>query len=68
MTTFHTYTPTSATIRASGFDALLIVLGRRLVSAGERLALSHAQHSEAVMAHDERRRDIAAIHHSGLMP
>ncbi|MBG6179807.1 hypothetical protein [Arthrobacter sp. CAN_A1] len=65
MTTFATYSPS---IRPTGLDALLILVGRRLVSVGERLALDHARHREAVLAHDERRRDLAAAHHSGLRP
>ncbi|WP_026551920.1 hypothetical protein [Arthrobacter sp. H20] len=65
MTTFATYSPS---IRPTGFDALLILVGRRLVSTGERLAREHARYSEAVLAHDERRRDLAAARHSGLWP
>ncbi|MHA7141304.1 hypothetical protein ACX80T_07195 [Arthrobacter sp. Sr33] len=63
MTTFATYSPS---VRPTGFDALLILVGHRLVSIGERLALDQARDSEAIHAHDERRRDLAAAHHSGL--
>lgn len=52
-------------IQPSGFDALLITVGRWLVSTGERLAaqeyamLNHT-------GHEERLRDGAALRHSGL--
>lgn len=64
-TTFATYAPS---IRPTGFEALLIRVGHRLISAGERMAANHARHSDAVVAHDERRRDLSAQHHSGLLP
>lgn len=64
-TTFVTSVPS---IRPTGFEALLIGLGHRLIATGERMAVNHARHSEAVMTHDERRRDLVARHHSGLLP
>lgn len=54
-------------VRPSGFDALLIVIGRWLVTTGERLAAQEqamANHS----AYEDRLRDGAALRHSGLWP
>lgn len=51
--------------RPSGFDALLIAVGRWLVNTGERLAAQEQtmlNHS----THEDRLRDGAAIRHSGL--
>lgn len=60
-----TLTGFSSPVRPAGFDALLITIGRWLVSTGEHLAVAQSaapQHT----AYEERFRDMAAIRHSGL--
>lgn len=62
MTTLSGFYPPA---QPSGFDALLITVGRWLVTTGERLAAQEnamLNHS----AHEERLRDGAALRHSGL--
>ncbi|WP_309071482.1 hypothetical protein [Arthrobacter sp.] len=60
-----TLTGLCPTVQPSGFDAMLIRVGRWLVSTGEHLASREntvADHSE----YEDRVRDGMAIRHSGL--
>ena len=57
--------------RPTGLEALLIVIGRWLIDAGERRAASHAVHARYrayERACENRSRDLAATRHSGLWP
>ncbi|NJC23062.1 hypothetical protein BJ994_002138 [Arthrobacter pigmenti] len=55
----------SSPARPEGFDALLIVVGRWLVSAGEQLAAGHSTAARHT-TYEEHSRDVAATRHSGL--
>ncbi|WP_155853917.1 hypothetical protein [Arthrobacter sp. H5] len=52
--------------KPAGFEALLITVGRFLITAGERLAVEHQRSREAFAQHEEQLRDRTAMRHSGL--
>ncbi|WP_323959045.1 hypothetical protein GC088_10875 [Arthrobacter sp. JZ12] len=62
-----TLTSLSLASRPSGFDALLIQLGRWLVRYGERLA-ARQQTVVSHTRHEDRLRDGIAMRHSGIWP